>query len=617
MTMLVLVGATLVYAGNRLRLPFIALAVVVAMFCSVTADSHHVRFKDSPGGFMRHGPQDAQMSLEDALVGWRRQLPPPPTGAADIPAEPLFLVATEGGGIRAAYWTAAVLGWLEDVTRAHPEHFEPFSSRTFAISGVSGGSLGAAVFTALESALPAAPAPLPRPNWMRERASAFLSRDLLSPALATGVLVDSAQRVLPYPFFDYRDRAFGLERGWEDAWARNQAEIAPEFRAPGLGEDFMTLWQQRDMSAPGFPDGPGPRWIPSLFLNGTSVEAGSRIIASDRCILPQQFPGAQDAFGLMGLRQTSQDAHTLPLQGWMPLSTAVNLSTRFPAVSPAGELRSDGGTRPQHVVDGGYYDNSGCRTAWDLLVALNHQLLRDRATADTAPGAAPPDLATRLLARPIIPWVIAIRFGEVADRSSHADPKKAAPAVVPVRMASGGQFNATMGNFMVGVWAPLSAFVNAWNMRAADATEAFKDGIYIVSRHLAGQGEKATHEPEAADRSFHGGGRQPFFVELNLRDETPGDGKTGRNWRIDDPEQPSVFPLGWMLSRTACQRMDAQLHEELAPDLKAAFAEEDPAEMVRELQKKPLGRILALLCKQHPRRLPPPPPSTPPGPTAL
>ena len=55
---------------------------------------------------------------------------------------PLYIVATEGGGIRAAYWTAAVLGEIQD---KNPN----FAAHLFAISGVSGGSLGAAVFEAL------------------------------------------------------------------------------------------------------------------------------------------------------------------------------------------------------------------------------------------------------------------------------------------------------------------------------------------------------------------------------------------------------------------------------------------------------------------------------------
>ena len=58
---------------------------------------------------------------------------------------PLVIVATEGGGIRAAYWTAQVLDQLD----AQPATVDGCPSatpmsRVFAVSGISGGSVGAA-----------------------------------------------------------------------------------------------------------------------------------------------------------------------------------------------------------------------------------------------------------------------------------------------------------------------------------------------------------------------------------------------------------------------------------------------------------------------------------------
>jgi hypothetical protein len=54
----------------------------------------------------------------------------------------VVLVAAAGGGIRAADWTATQLGWLQDQNPS-------FSRHLFAISSVSGGSVGAGVFAAL------------------------------------------------------------------------------------------------------------------------------------------------------------------------------------------------------------------------------------------------------------------------------------------------------------------------------------------------------------------------------------------------------------------------------------------------------------------------------------
>jgi hypothetical protein len=79
---------------------------------------------------------------------------------------PVFLVAAEGGGIRAAYWGGDVLAKLQDESGGR------FGRHVFALSGVSGGSLASAAFTALladdaSGALARAPCarrPPPPPN---------------------------------------------------------------------------------------------------------------------------------------------------------------------------------------------------------------------------------------------------------------------------------------------------------------------------------------------------------------------------------------------------------------------------------------------------------------------
>ena len=57
---------------------------------------------------------------------------------------PMLVVATAGGGIRAAYWTATVLERLEADFKDQGG-VRPY---LFAISGVSGGSVGATAFDA-------------------------------------------------------------------------------------------------------------------------------------------------------------------------------------------------------------------------------------------------------------------------------------------------------------------------------------------------------------------------------------------------------------------------------------------------------------------------------------
>ena len=65
---------------------------------------------------------------------WHKQAKKSRSSADPIP---LIIVATVGGASRAGYWTAKVLGEIQDARR-------DFHKFVFAISGVSGGSLRAA-----------------------------------------------------------------------------------------------------------------------------------------------------------------------------------------------------------------------------------------------------------------------------------------------------------------------------------------------------------------------------------------------------------------------------------------------------------------------------------------
>src|SRR5262249_39924113 len=146
----------------------------------------------------------------------------------------------------------------------------------FAISGVSGGSLGAAVFTALardavdsgaarrlecaqdaEHTRGATRAPGAYSSCVRT----LLGDDYLSPVLAKLVAPDLAQRFLPIAI-DALDRSSALEGSWEASYAARVD--APTF-ANGL-------WKLTS-------DSTARLRLPLLLLNSTHVETGRRYIA--------------------------------------------------------------------------------------------------------------------------------------------------------------------------------------------------------------------------------------------------------------------------------------------------------------------------------------------------
>ena len=93
--------------------------------------------------------------------------------------------------------------------------------------------------------------------------------------------------------------------------------------------------------------------MPRLFLNTTVVETGDRAVVS--------HPRVGDAL-----------AHGLDVEstfGAFSLAQSVHLSARFTYVSPAGLMHDTKNAPWGHLVDGGYFDNSGAVTALDVLGA--------------------------------------------------------------------------------------------------------------------------------------------------------------------------------------------------------------------------------------------------------
>jgi hypothetical protein len=98
--------------------------------------------------------------------------------------------------------------------------------------------------------------------------------------------------------------------------------------------------------------------LPHLLLNGTDVTSGERIITSSIRLTSggELFPDSGDF-----LRLASRD---------IDLATAVTNSARFPFVSPAGRFLSPTEARNYQIIDGGYFENYGARTAWELARAI-------------------------------------------------------------------------------------------------------------------------------------------------------------------------------------------------------------------------------------------------------
>jgi hypothetical protein len=315
-------GSAVDIVALRSRLPMFLSLLLFAVLFSLWNDNH------APRDISQKEPPAARLERDDvrtALGLWLAdQLP------TREPEIPLVIVAAEGGGIRAAYWTATVLGTIQD---RQPQ----FRQRLFGLSGVSGGSLGSSVFAALLAegdGLAQAPCVRVAGKMPYTRcAQRVLSEDFLAPAIAGMLYPDLLQRILPFSV-PALDRARALEGAWERAWHKHIGN--DRFRSA-----FDSLW----------PENSG-RGAPALFLNASWVETGKRFIVSNVRIEEPVFHDAVDAGKILTHR--------------LPLSTAAHLSARFTYVSPAATV-SDANGAWGHVVDGGYFENSGTVTAGEIL----------------------------------------------------------------------------------------------------------------------------------------------------------------------------------------------------------------------------------------------------------
>jgi hypothetical protein len=265
---------------------------------------------------------------------------------------PIYIASAQGGGIYAAYHTAKTFQTISD-------KIPNFRNHLFAISSVSGGSYGSAIYA----------------NWLRNcslkdtrEIDNFFDRprDPLALIVASMFFGDLFQRFYPIPVAAW-DRSLGLELAFEP---RHNKIIKSDDSNPestkneciNLNESF---YETQGVEGPFYDDKQKIRIrgysnpTPFMVLNTTEVDNGRRYLIS---------PFRIDA------RYTDADFH----EPWpagvenvqfrdLAYSTAAGLSARFPLISPYGFFPEQ---RVRRFIDGGLYDNSGAVTANEIISSL-------------------------------------------------------------------------------------------------------------------------------------------------------------------------------------------------------------------------------------------------------
>jgi hypothetical protein len=345
---LCLLGGIQVFARKE-RVPWLAILAGWMAVCTLWNDNHRIRTVANTDA----GTSPRRLA-KGATASVTANRPPDVTAAYErwkgVPAikaklesgggAPAFIIVTEGGGVRAAFWTATVLSALEDLAAAaHPTEERVFANHCFAISGVSGGSVGGTLFAAMNTTEHARPG---------SEALDILKEDLLSPLISGLVCNDWLQCALPFPV-SWFDRGGRFEQNLEERFSTYLDSAEPNALAGPMLD--LNRWRAEQQA----------NWTPYLFLNSTNVEKGHRVIFSDVEINREgveEFSDARDGHSLLSDRSQSGPVD-------LPLSSAAHNSARFPYTNPTG--RMPGGGR---LTDGGLFENSGATTGLEIARAI-------------------------------------------------------------------------------------------------------------------------------------------------------------------------------------------------------------------------------------------------------
>ncbi|MGB5953066.1 MAG: hypothetical protein WBG57_11225, partial [Ornithinimicrobium sp.] len=269
---------------------------------------------------------------------------------------PMLMVAAEGGGIRAAYWTSATLDVLKAVTTdAAATGDAPAVTgcgldSVIIASGVSGGAVGLAVSRFADTSVtaehpdghPAADAvwALGSPDALAQGTVGLLGRDPIYSV--TGLALGS-------------DVPQSAESGWIDR--AGLMEVSWETDVPELAGDFF--------NPPTRDDG---NLGSALVLGSTATATGCRVLVShvetrgaplDDCAGPSASAAYSLDFATSFMGEQDSDRMGEHCVDRLSASTAAMLAARFPYVTPSGVVGPCGRAPRAQLIDGGYAEGSG------------------------------------------------------------------------------------------------------------------------------------------------------------------------------------------------------------------------------------------------------------------
>ena len=409
-------GEIAAYSHFR-RTPFLLVVILVMVTLQFLAERFHdIRWVKALAA------ESAQIDIVKAIDRWKAA-----NRTSDGKYPRPIIVAGAGGASRAGFMTASVVGAMIDYGLTGPSTTGSVRNRIFAISAVSGSSVGAAVVRAALADAAAGETPdkppckklvageesawfgslavrqdktifRPHESW-RDCLQQLMAGDFLSPVVVGLGYRDNSPFLSAFGF-DMDDRAALLEQAFE----RRYNQIAGGGTKVCGANDNTGLCRRV-----GYHPDPGAKkvWLPLLFLNSSSGVTGRRVMISDvasgsvykstprdgtllsevfdiqemrgskrnKCYLSRftkilDLGDVDGTFRWLGLAPEHCPNDAEKQDTAMRLSTAAAISARFPVISPYATVRDATHDVVDRLVDGGYFENGGLATAADVVWAL-------------------------------------------------------------------------------------------------------------------------------------------------------------------------------------------------------------------------------------------------------
>lgn len=259
----------------------------------------------------------------------------------------IFIVAAEGGGIRNCYWTYRVLSELQKLDTN-------FYDRTFAVTGVSGGSIGLGFYYNYLYFSDSLQRGRLAPTGAFTKIDSICSADYLTRVTFGFMFPDLIQRFIPAPI-DSWDRSKFLSNSFDDGFSNYFYKPNKNY----LSNNYLTMWADTSIAFK----------YPVLLFNTIFNEEGVKAVYSPYRLSDTYYANAMDL-----LFETNRS---------VPMKEAMVSSARFPILTAPGLVWHDTfnvdtklfeRVKLGHISDGGGFENTGIQTAEQTAMLVQSRL---------------------------------------------------------------------------------------------------------------------------------------------------------------------------------------------------------------------------------------------------